>query len=213
MPTRCYAPIFTGKPSKRGQRPGRGQAATQYTCARFSAQERSNTTPVHVRALTEHETLHLCMFERLRSTKHYTYADSSAQVAFGSTMAQRKHFWTRLRGSKIRKKTSNESTLGHGCTFPECDMVARLHGSRIWSRRCTCHDSNYDNKAEMRFPIMATKPKRSLNTLELRLYIFGAAQTLWSYACACLEQPKRFGATPVHVRCSTRRKKIQEIMK
>ena len=65
----------------------------------------------------------------------------------------------------------------------------------------------------MRFPIMATKPKRGLNTLELRLCMFGAARTLWSYARACLAPPKRFGATPVHVRCSTGHKKIQEIMK
>ena len=152
------------------------------------------------------------MFERLRSTKHYTCARSSAQAAFGSTRAERKHIWTRLHGSKIRK-TSNECTCRHGCTFPECDMVARLHGSRIWSRRYTCHDSNYVNKAKMRFPIMATKPKRSLNSLELHLCMFGAARTLWSYACACLELHERFGVTPVHIRCSTGHKQIQEIMK
>ena len=33
---------------------------------------------------------------------------------------------------------------------------------------------------------MATKPKRSLNSLELRLCMFGAARTLWSYSCACV---------------------------
>ena len=153
---------------------------------------------MHVRALPEHQTLHLCMFERLRSTKHYTYAHSSAQAAFGSTRAERKQIWTRLHGSRIRK-TSNESTFGHGCTVPECDTVERLHGSRLWSRRCACHESNYDNKAEMRFPIMATKPKTKLkpfratpvhdwccsSTLELRPCMFDAAQTLWSYTCAC----------------------------
>ena len=65
----------------------------------------------------------------------------------------------------------------------------------------------------MRFQIMATKPKRGLNTLELRLCMFGAARALWNYACACPAPPKRFGATPVHMRCSTGHKKIQEMMK
>ena len=57
---------------------------------------------------------------------------------------------------------------------------------------------------------MATKPKRGLNTLELRLCMFGAAQTLWSYARACLVLLKRFGATPVHVRRSTGHQSMQK---
>ena len=87
-------------------------------------------SPVHVRALPEHQTLHLCMFERLRSTKHYTYAHSSAQAAFGSTRAERKQIWTRLHGSRMRE-TSNESTFGTRCT----DSESTKHRNPHW------HDS------------------------------------------------------------------------
>ena len=113
--------------------------------------------------------------------KHYTCACLSACGAPNTTPVH-----IRALKPHLDRHGPSENAFGHGCTVPACDTVERLHGSRIWSRRCACHDSNYDNKAERRFPIMATKPKRSLNSLELRLCMFGAAQTLWSYACACL---------------------------
>ena len=175
------------------------------------------------------QTLHLCMFQRPRAIKHYTCACLSACGAPNIT-----HMQIRALKSHLDRQWHSESTFGHGCTDPEFEKrrtkahlytvarflnltfwkrVVRLHGFRIWSRRCACHDSNYAHKAETRFLIMATRPKRSLNSLELRLCTFGAARTLWSYACACLELHERFGVTPVHVRRSTEHKKIQEIMK
>ena len=59
-----------------------------YTCAGFSAHETSNTTPVHVRALTNHTTLHLCRFERSQTTTPYTGAGSSARGAPNITPVQ-----------------------------------------------------------------------------------------------------------------------------
>ena len=163
------------------------------------------------------QTLHLCVFQRPRAIKHYICACLSACGApditpvhiSASKSIQTLHLcmFERLRSTK------HYNTVARFLNLTFWKRVARLHGFRIWSLRCACHDSNYGNQAETRFLIVATRPKRSLNSLELRLCTFGAARTLWSYACACLELHERFGVTPVHVRRSTERKKIQEIMK
>ena len=71
------------------QRPGRGQAdARQMPDRGQSAHESQNTAPVQVRALMNHQTLHLCKFERSRSTKHYNCAGSSAHEAPNITPVQ-----------------------------------------------------------------------------------------------------------------------------
>ena len=45
-------------------------------------------SPVHVRALPEHQTLHLCMLECSRNTKHYTYARLSMHGTPNTTPEQ-----------------------------------------------------------------------------------------------------------------------------
>ena len=53
--------------------------AKHYTCACLSAREPPNSTPVHVRALSSNQTLHLCRFLRPRTTKHYTCTSLSVR--------------------------------------------------------------------------------------------------------------------------------------
>ena len=50
--------------------------------------EPQNTTPVQVSALTNHQTLHLCKFERSRTTKHYTCACLSVREPPNTTPVQ-----------------------------------------------------------------------------------------------------------------------------
>ena len=168
------------------------------------------------------QTLHLCVFQSPKATKHHTRARPSACGALSVTPMQ-----IRALKPHLDRRGLHESKFGRGCTVPESekrrtksllDTVIRFQNvtrAEIaqGSRRCAGHDSIWRHKAQMRFPIMATKPKRGPNTLELRLCMFGAARAFWSYACACLAPSKRSRATPVHVWCSTGHKKIQEIMK
>ena len=60
----------------------------EMSCACFSAHETPNTTPVQVRAFTEHQTLRLCKFERSRTTKHYTCAGFGAREQPNTTPVQ-----------------------------------------------------------------------------------------------------------------------------
>ena len=59
-----------------------------YTCAGLSSHESPNITPVQVSALTRHQTVHLCGFERSRITRHYTCAGFSAQESPNTTHVQ-----------------------------------------------------------------------------------------------------------------------------
>ena len=149
--------------------------------------------------MTGNQTLHLCMFQRPRAIKHYTCACLSACGAPNITPMH-----VRALKPHLDRQWQSESTFGHGCTVSEfqkhrpkahLDTVARFQNVTRLSG-CTVPEFGPEGALAM-IPIMTTKPKgdfqswqpsrkRCLNHLELRLCMFGAAQTLWSYACACL---------------------------
>ena len=80
-----WAEIFATKQRARVRPSG---IIKHYTCAGLSSHESPNITPVQVSALTRHQTLHLCKFERSRITRHYTCAGFSAQESPNTTPVQ-----------------------------------------------------------------------------------------------------------------------------
>ena len=96
-----------------------------FQSARLSAREPPNTTPVQVSALANHQTLHLCRFERSQTTKHYTCAGFGAHEPPNTTPVQ---VWALV----------NHQTL-HLCRFERYSPL----GTFFWNHRLekSCHEN------------------------------------------------------------------------